>query len=330
MYELVGIGNALVDIIQEVPHDFLESTEFIKSSMNLVELDRANSLFDQLSVEKFNKRMVSGGSLGNSMAVFAGLGGKAGFIGKLGADDKGNAFIHDMEKWGLTMGNSPRHGSLGTGFCQIMVTPDRERTMVTTLGAASMLETQDLDQEMVKKAAWLYLEGYLYDRDDAKACFLAASELAHKEGNKVALTLSDSFCVKRHFDDFTHLVNGHIDLLFANEDEIKCLYQTQSMDEIIQKSKQQKMISIITMSEKGALVIDQDKVIAIKAAPVTQVIDMTGAGDSFSAGFLFGLIRGLSYEKSGELAAFIAAHVIQIIGGRPEIDLRKLAKLYQI
>ena len=315
--DLVGIGNALVDILQPVEEQTLTQLNLPKGGMTLMEVEEAQAVHDHLNQLKTKRKTASGGSVANSIALFSGLGGKAGFIGKLGEDAYGDAFLQDMERWGVTAKALAREPESPSGTCQIMITPDHERTMVTTLGASSRFSSTDLDPELIRRAKYTYLEGYLFDLDAAKAAFKDAAKLAHAKGNQVALSLSDAFCVERHYEDFKHLVETQIDLLFANEAEALTLFKGKQIAEVVEALKPRSMRSVITLGAKGALIIDQGKVIEIAAAPVNEVKDLTGAGDAFAAGFLYGLVCKKSLSECGGIAATLAAETITIIGARP-------------
>ena len=315
--DLVGIGNALVDILQPVEDTTLTQLSLPKGGMTLMEIEEAQAVHSHLNQLGTKRKTASGGSVANSIALFSGLGGKAGFIGKLGQDIYGDAFLQDMAECGVTAKALARDPELPSGTCQIMITPDHERTMVTTLGASSQFSNTDLDHDLIEQAKFIYLEGYLFDLDAAKTAFKQAAELAHSKGNQVALSLSDAFCVDRHYDDFKQLVETQIDLLFANEAEALTLFKAKQMTEVVEALKSRSMRSVITLGEKGALIIDQGMVTEIAAAPVNSIKDLTGAGDAFAAGFLYGLICNKPLTECGSIAATLAAQTIAIIGARP-------------
>ena len=323
--EVIGIGNALVDILAEVEDSFLEQAGLAKGAMTLIDGDQSDALRKQLSEKA---ALTSGGSAGNTMAGFAAMGGHGGYLGKLGADKYGDAFLADLNKLGLACGQAPRHESLGTGSCLVMTTPDAQRTMATCLGAATEFSTADLDVEMIKTSKIAYLEGYLFDPPPAKQAFRAAADLSKNSGNLVALTLSDRFCVDRHQQDFHDLVKGPVDILFANEDEASVLFATSGLQEICDSLRSLCSISLITRAEKGALVITESQVIEIEAIPPVQLVDSNGAGDAFAAGFLFGYTRKAPLAAAARLGSAVASEVISHFGGRAQTDLKTLVTRY--
>jgi sugar/nucleoside kinase (ribokinase family) len=268
----------------------------------------------------------SGGSAANTMAGFASFGGKGGFIGKVADDALGKVYQNDMRNQGIVFETQPLVMGAPTGRCMILVTPDAQRTMNTFLGASVELSPHDVDRDLITNSQVTYLEGYLFDRPLAKQAFITAAEYAHEAGKRVSLTLSDPFCVDRHRHDFIQLVQNHVDILFANEEEIKSLFMQNKFEDAISAVGSACEIAVVTRSEKGAVIIAGGKVIEIKAAPVTKVIDTTGAGDQFAAGFLYGFTQGQDLEKCGRLGALAAAEVISHIGPRPAVKLSELAK----
>ena len=316
-FDVVGIGNAIVDIIGRCDDDFLARFDAPKGHMRLVEEPTIRELYDAMgpAVE------ISGGSAANSMAGLAGLGGNAAFIGKVAKDTFGEIFAHDIRAAGVTFETgAPTARSL------ILVTPDGERTMNTFLGVSPELDSGAIDAGMIESAAITYLEGYLFDRDEAKAAFGEAARLARAAGRKVSLTLSDGFCVDRHRDSFLSLIKNDIDILFANEDEICSLYQTSSFDEAAEKVAADAELTVLTRSEKGSLVINGDAKHQADAFPVDQVVDTTGAGDLFAAGFLYGYSNGFDHTRSARLGSLAAAEIISHVGARAETDLGKLVR----
>ncbi len=325
MYDVVGIGNALVDVLVAIENDsFLEENGMAKGGMALVDSDRSDTLYDALppGVE------CSGGSVGNTMAGFAALGGKGAYIGKVKDDGFGKVFRHDMQAIGVDFKTPAAADGPGTGRCLVMVSADAQRTMATYLGAAVNLAPGDVDEKTVKTAAVTYLEGYLFDPDDAKKAFVRAADLAHAAGNRVALSLSDPFCVDRHRDAFLRLVNDHVDILFANETEIMSLYRTDRFDEAVNKVRGHCKIACLTRSEKGCVILRGDETHSIDAEPLDgKLTDTTGAGDQFAAGFLWAFTRGdLDLETCGRIAGITAAEVIIHYGARPEADVRAIVK----
>lgn len=325
-YGVVAVGNALVDVISEVSDEFVAEQSATygmeKGAMTLVEETRAVDLYAQMP----QGLETSGGSAANTMAGFASFGGKGAFIGKVADDALGKVFQNDIKSLGVNYDTLPLILGASTGRCMILVTPDAHRTMNTFLGASVELSPNDIDGDLIASAQITYLEGYLFDREQAKQAFIAAAEHAHNAGHRIALTLSDPFCVDRHRHDFLQLVENHVDILFANEDEIKSLFMQENFDDAISAISQHVEVAAITRSEKGAVIIANGEVIKIDAVPVEKVIDTTGAGDQFAAGFLYGFTEGMTLEECGKLGAIAAAEVISHIGPRPLIKLSDLAK----
>lgn len=319
-YDVVGIGNALVDVIAHAPDDFLESQQLVKGSMTLIETERAVELYGALSgaVE------MSGGSAANTVCGVASFRGRAAYIGKVDTDDLGQVFGHDMRAVGVAFAGGRGEQPIPTGRCVIVVTPDAERTMNTYLGVSSMLSVDDLDEEVIAQGQILYMEGYLYDRDDAKAAFRHAAGVAHDHGRTVSLTLSDSFCVDRHRDDFRGLVADSVDLLFGNEDELLSLYQLESFDDAVAALRSECAMAVVTRGAAGCVVVTHDELVEVPAVPVDAVVDTTGAGDLFAAGFLHGLTTGADVSECGRLGSIAAAEVISHVGPRPLVELHTL------
>ncbi len=320
-FDVVGIGNAIVDIIGRCDDAFLARFDAPKGHMRLVEEPTIRELYDAMgpAIE------ISGGSAANTMAGLAGLGGRAGFIGKVAKDTFGDIFTHDLRAAGVAFETPAAEGGAPTARSLVLVTPDGERTMNTFLGVSPELDSGAIDPAMIESAAITYLEGYLFDRDEAKAAFGEAARIARSAGRKVSLTLSDGFCVDRHRDSFLSLIKGNIDILFANEDEICSLYQTTSFDEAAARISTDAELAVLTRSEKGSVIIEGDKKHHADAFPVDHVMDTTGAGDLFAAGFLYGYSNNYEHTRSARLGALAAAEVISHIGARPETDIRKLA-----
>ena len=320
LYDVVGVGNALVDMIAMVDDDFLGVHDMVKGSMALIETDRAV----QLSQAVGASTRTSGGSGANTLAGIASLGGDVAFIGKVADDEFGAVFADDMKKIGVDFRSGGSDSSVPTGRCIIAVTPDAQRTMNTYLGISTQLSFGDISSDVIAAGAILYLEGYLFDRDEAKDAFRKAAALAHSNGRVVSLTLSDSFCVDRHRADFQSLVKNDIDILFANEDELKSLYETTDFDEAVQLLRKDCHIAAVTRSEKGSVIVTRDDVHEVPAAPVSQVVDTTGAGDLFAAGFLRGLTQGKGLTSCARIGAIAAAEVISHVGPRPLVSLASL------
>jgi sugar/nucleoside kinase (ribokinase family) len=324
---VVAVGNALVDVLAQVSEEFIAEQKKLhgleKGIMTLIDEARAVDLYAQMGGDAIE---ASGGSAANTMAGFASFGGKGGFIGKVADDVLGKVYQGDMRSQGITFDTQPLIMGAPTGRSLILITPDAHRTMNTFLGASVELNPNDLDQDLIASAQVTYLEGYLFDRPLAKQAFIRAAEYAHEAGHRVALSLSDPFCVDRHRDDFLNLVKNHVDLLFANEDEIKSLFQVKTFEEALDAVKDACEIAVLTRSEKGAVIVSGGKQIAVKAEPVSKVIDTTGAGDQFAAGFLYGFTEGFDLAECGRLGAIAAAEVISHIGPRPLIKLASFLK----
>jgi sugar/nucleoside kinase (ribokinase family) len=320
-YDVVGIGNALVDVIAHHDDGFLESEALAKGSMTLIETERAVSLYAAMGagIE------LSGGSAANTMTGVASFGGRAAYIGKVAADDLGNVFAHDLRAVGVAFPNRSDDASIPTGRCLIVVTPDAERTMNTYLGVSSLLGPDDVDAELVASGSVVYLEGYLWDKADAKLAYRKAARIAHEAGSQVSLTLSDGFCVERHREGFRELVADEVDILFGNEEEILALYQVDTFDEAIAAVRLDCAIAAVTRGKAGSVVVTAREVFEVAAEPVDDVIDTTGAGDLYAAGFLFGYTNGLPLAECGRLGSVAAAEVISHVGARPLVDLGRLA-----
>lgn len=318
--DVVGIGNALVDVLAHATDDFLDQYDLAKGAMTLIETDRAVELYRALG----NPVEMSGGSAANTMVGVASFGGKAAYIGKVHDDDLGRVFGHDLQAVGVAFGTAGPLADVPTGRCIIVITPDAERTMNTYLGVSSLLSVHDLDEAMIASGSALYMEGYLYDRPEAKEAFRVAASIAHENERKVSLTLSDSFCVDRHRDDFLGLVADEVDILFGNTDEILALYELDSVDDAIERVSRECDITAITDGANGSLVITGDDIVKVPAIPVERVVDTTGAGDLYAAGFLHGFTRGESLEECGRLGSVAASEVISHVGPRPLVELRTL------
>jgi sugar/nucleoside kinase (ribokinase family) len=322
-YDVIGIGNAIVDVLARAEDDFLVRHGMAKGSMALIDEARAEAIYAAMgpAIE------ISGGSAANTIVGVASFGGRAAFIGTVKDDTLGGVFRHDIRAAGVAYSTSPFVNGPSTARSYILVTPDGERTMNTYLGAAQLLSAAEVVEDEIAAAKVTYLEGYLWDPQNAKDAFVKAARIAHQAKRTVALTLSDPFCVDRYRDEFRALVvNGTVDLLFANESELKSLYQTADFDTAVAALRKQAKLAVVTRSEKGALVITPDKIEAADAFPVQEVVDTTGAGDLFAAGFLFGFARGLPHATSARLGALAAAEVISHLGARPERKLAELAR----
>lgn len=320
LYDVVGIGNALVDVIAHADDDFLRSEEMVKGSMTLIDTDRAVHLYKAVG----HALEMSGGSAANTMCGVSSFGGRAAYVGKVSGDDLGNVFGHDLRAVGVRFAPGMPDGVTPTGRCVIVVTPDGQRTMNTYLGVSSFLCPSDVDLGLVASAKVLYMEGYLFDRDDAKEAFRAAARAARAAGRIVSLTLSDSFCVDRHRDDFRALVRDECNLVFGNAEELISLYEVDSFDAAIAALRADGTMGAVTRGKDGSVVVTADEVIEIAVEPVAQVLDTTGAGDLYASGFLYGLTQGLSLAECGRLGSIAAAEVISHVGARPLVELRNL------
>ena len=321
-YDVVGIGNAIVDIIARCDDGFLSKHDLDKGFMRLIDADQAAKLYEAMGPATER----SGGSVANSISGLASFGAKCGFIGRVAADQFGGIFRHDVRSLGIAYTTEPAQDGAPTARCLVLVTPDGERTMSTFLGASVDFAPADIDEDLIGAAKIVYLEGYLFDKDAAKSAFREAAKLAKAAGAKVALTLSDPFCVDRHRDDFRKLLKEDADIVFANEKEITTLYEVNSFDEAADAALQDCEMAVLTRSEAGSIIVGAGETTEIPADPVTKVVDATGAGDLYAAGFLFGLTRGLPLEACGRLGSLAAAEVISHLGARPETSLAKLAK----
>ena len=319
-FDVVGIGNALVDVIAHAGEGFLDDYGLVKGSMALIDMDRALHLYRALgtAVE------MSGGSAANTMCGIASLGGRAAYIGKVSDDELGNVFGHDLNALVVAFRRGSPEAATPTGRCIIVVTPDAQRTMNTYLGVSSLLSSDDLDEAVIADGAVLYMEGYLFDRDDAKKAFRRAAGVAHEAGRKVSLTLSDSFCVDRHRQDFAALVRDEVDILFGNGDELCSLYELDSLDDAIARVRSECELAAITAGKHGSFIVSADGVVEVPAEPVMRVLDTTGAGDLYAAGFLYGYTHDLPLADCGRIGSIAAAEVISHVGPRPLVELRTL------
>jgi sugar/nucleoside kinase (ribokinase family) len=316
-FDVLCIGNAIVDVIARVEEDFVSRHGLVKGSMNLIDEARAEYLYAAMgqAIE------VSGGSAGNTAAGVASLGGKAAYFGKVKDDQLGAIFRHDMRAQGVAYDTPPAPDGPATARSFILVTPDSERTMNTYLGACVNFTSKDVDRKAVESAQVTYMEGYLWDRPEAKEAFKLAARIARGAGRQTSITLSDSFCVERHRESFLDLIRHDIDIVFANETEIKSLYQTQNFDGAMKAIAKDCPVAVLTRSEKGCIVLRGEEVHAIPAHPVSKVVDVTGAGDLFAAGFLRGFTSGKTLPEAARLGSVAAAEVISHVGARPEINL---------
>lgn len=323
--DVVGVGNAIVDIIAQTTDEFVTSQGLKKGSMNLIDDERAHELYALLG----DSLATSGGSVANTMAGIASFGGSSAFIGKVADDELGKVYSADMEAIGVSFEGPTAvlvDGGPATGRSMILVTPDAQRTMNTYLGISNLLEPDDVPMDLVASGNLLFCEGYLWDVESAKAAIRHAMKIAAAAGRRAALTLSDGFCVDRHRREFRELVAGPVDVLFANQSEITSLYQT-DFDSAVDQVGTEVPLACVTRSEKGSLIIDRGHVTEIAAVEVGQLVDTTGAGDQYAAGVLFGLATGLSLAEAGHLGSLAAAEVISHVGPRPLVSLKDLAGL---
>ena len=322
-YDVLGIGNAIFDVLVQTDEGFLSRHGMTKGGMSLIDENRATAIYGDMGPAT----KISGGSAANTIVGIASLGARAAYVGKVRDDEIGRLYTHDIRAAGVTFETRPATNGPATGCSYILVTPDGERTMNTYLGAAQELMPADIDADQVVASAFVYLEGYLWDPKSAKEAFVKAATIAHKANRQVALTLSDSFCVDRYRDEFLELMRGStVDLVFANEAELHSMYQTSDFETALKQLRNDIGLAVVTRSEKGCVVASKEGVTAVPAFPIEKIVDTTGAGDLFAAGFLFGLSRGVSYENAGRLGALAAAEVIQHIGARPQVSLKELAR----
>tara|TARA_B100000700_G_scaffold108066_1_gene121876 strand:- start:97 stop:1104 length:1008 start_codon:yes stop_codon:yes gene_type:complete len=322
--DVVGIGNAIVDVLTKTDDSILERLSFDKGSMTLIDENTAKKL-DEIST---NRIQSSGGSVANSLACISQLGGKAAFIGRVRNDKLGEIFTEEISRTGTIFKTPPSSAGPSTARCLIFVTPDAQRTMCTYLGASVLLEPKDLDLSAVREAKILYLEGYLWDNPAAKNAFIKAAEIAKNANRKVALSLSDSFCVSRHRESFIKLVEDYVDILFANEDEIKSLYQTSDLDLALEKLKVKCELAAITLGEKGSVIISNKQELKIDPFIFGNAIDTTGAGDLYAGGFLKGISDGLSPLMSAKIGSICAGQIVTQLGSRSNKDLSNLINLH--
>ena len=321
-YDVVGIGNSIVDIIARCDDAFLSKNDLTKGFMRLIPAGEAGRLYEAMgpAIER------SGGSAANTVAGLASFGAKCGFIGRVAADQFGGIFRHDIRSLGVAYNTRPVDDGEPTARCLILVTPDGERTMNTFLGVSVGFTTVDLDASLIEAAKIVYLEGYLFDRDEAKEAFKEAARIARGSGAKVALTLSDAFCVDRHRADFRTFINEGTDIIFANEKEITSLYEVNSFEEAADAVLSECELAVLTRSAEGSVIMSGGETITIEPEPVHAVVDVTGAGDLYAAGFLYGLTQDLALQTCGQLGSLAAAEVISHFGARPEVSLLNLAQ----
>jgi len=321
-FDVLCIGNAIVDIISRTDDDFLEANGIVKGAMNLIDADRAELLYARMGPAT----EMSGGSAGNTAAGIANLGGRAAYFGKVATDPLGRVFAHDIRSQGVTFDTRPLENGAPTARSMIFVTPDGERSMNTYLGACVELGPEDIETSKVADARVTYFEGYLWDPPRAKEAIMMAAKIAHEHRKQVAMTLSDPFCVNRYRDEFLELMRKRtVDIVFSNEEEAKSLYQTDSFDAAVAAIRKDCPLSIITRSEKGAVIVTPDQTLAVPAIEIDELVDTTGAGDLYAAGFLFGYTKDRSLEDCARLGSLAAGTIIQQIGPRPMMSLEAVA-----
>ncbi len=319
-FSVVGIGNAIVDVIANVDDDFLITHSIKKGNMKLICKDEAELLYGKINVVE----EIPGGSAANTIAGLASFGSKVAFIGKVRNDPLGEKFENGLKGIGVNCNTKKVKAGMPTGRCVVLITPDAQRTMNTFLGISETLGEDDINEEVISDSEVTYLEGYLWDSDKSKKAFLKAIDTAHNSGGKVALSLSDSFCVDSHRDEFLDLVKNYIDILFANEDEIKSLFRVKSFESAVDNCKDLKIICTLTRSEKGSVITSGGRAYIIKVVPPTAIVDTTGAGDLYAAGFLHGFTKGSDLYTCGRIGSIAASEVISHFGARPGTPLARL------
>lgn len=322
-FDIVGIGNAIVDVISQAEDSMLIAEKLHKGSMSLVDEARAADLYSKMG----QTTVISGGSAANTIVGAASLGARTAFIGKVKKDQAGDEFTHDIRALGVHFETPAATDGPATAKCLVIVTPDGERTMSTYLGACQNLTKADVNEALIKDSKVTYLEGYLWDPPAAKEAFVKAADIAHAAKREVALTLSDAFCVDRYRDEFLGLIkDGKIDIVFANEHELHSLYQTADFDTAVNSLRSEGILGVVTRSAKGSIVVTREKNWAVPAFPIEKLVDTTGAGDLFAAGFLSGYTAGKEMDECARLGALAAAEVIQHVGARPQTSLAALAR----
>ncbi|GGB47866.1 adenosine kinase [Roseibium aquae] len=321
-FDALCIGNAICDVFAHVEEDFLVSENLIKGSMRLIDTEEALSLYGKMG----QTVRISGGSAGNTASGIASLGGTPAYFGKVANDDLGESYTHDMTGTGVHFQTPPLENGIPTARSMILITPDGERTMNTYLGACTHFGPADVNEDIVAASAVTYMEGYLWDPEEAKKAFLTAADIAHKHGRKVAITLSDAFCVDRYRSEFLDMIkDGVVDIVFANDHELKSLFETADLETAIKAAQDSNALVALTLGSDGAMVISDGQRTKVDAQKVSDIVDLTGAGDLFASGFLFGMARGYDHQTSAELGCLCAASVIRHVGARPERPLKDTA-----
>ncbi|WP_375201808.1 adenosine kinase [Hyphococcus sp.] len=321
--DVIGVGNAIVDVLAKADDAFLATHSIPKGGMILIDEDQAKVIYDDMgsTVE------ISGGSAANSIACVASMGGKGGFVGKVAGDPLGEVFRHDLRAIGVEFDTKPLTDGPATGRCLVNVTPDAQRSMTTFLGAAGFVEPDDIDESQIARAEITFFEGYLFEQPVARQAFIRACAIAKREGKRSALTLSDASCVDRQFEELQQFIPQHVDILLANDAEAETLFGSDDLDVIAEKARKLCPLTAVTLSEKGSLLIPRDgDVVKVDAVKPAQLVDTTGAGDAYAAGLLLGLARGFELESAGALGSLAASEVISHFGARPEQSLKELAE----
>ncbi len=321
-HDVVAIGNALVDVLSHEDESFIKAEGLNKGAMTLIDETRAQSLYSSMG----SGIEISGGCAANTVVGVAAFGGAAAYIGRVADDQLGSVFANDIRSTGVDYSVSPAAGGSPTGRCLIVVTPDAQRTMSTFLGASNEMHPGQVDLDLIASASQVYLEGYLWDPPEAKEAMLVAAKAANEADCTVSLTLSDSFCVERHRDSFRKLIGDHVQLLFANELEIKALYETDNLDEAVRQVADETDIAAVTLGRNGSLIVANGEVVRVDAVEVPRRVDTTGAGDLYASGFLFGLAKGYELSICGQLGSAAASEVITHMGARPHVDLAATAE----
>ena len=318
--DLVGIGNAIVDIVSNIDDEFLTRNLLKKGSMNLINLQDSSNILNDCNIIK----KVSGGSAANTVVSLANLGNNVEFIGRIKDDEFGNFFSKDIKESGATFNSKYVETRESSAHSVILITPDAQRTMCTYLGASTEFEPDDINYESIKLSKYLYLEGYLWDSELAKKAFIKAAKIAKESKTKIILSLSDAFCVDRHRESFLDLINDFVDILFCNEEEVKSLFKINDLEKCKIKIKSLCELTAITLGEKGSLIVNKNKTELIKPFLFGKAIDTTGAGDIFAGGFIHGLINNLSLDDCGQIGSICAGHIVTQIGSRSKMNLKKL------